>query len=465
MGTPGRQASRRLAFTVALLAVLPGASLSDRLVRVPGDPVWVRHSEGSVGGGEASLVVGPLGQRVYMAGEADYDYSTTTYDALTGARLWGQRWDAPAGGVDTPTAIAVSSDDTKVIVTGASSTPDFQTTDFGTVAYDSATGAELWAAQYDGPVHDADTAVAGSFSPDGTRVFVTGTSWGLEPGGEDFLTIAYDAGTGQPIWSARYDGRQRDRDHATALAVSPDGTKLFVTGWGDEREFTASDYITLAYDTSTGQRLWKGVYTPNSGGSDESTAIAVAPDGSTVYVTGESTGLNAGDFLTIAYDPSTGARRWVRRYDGPAKSDDRAVAIALSPDGARVFVTGSSDHFPSFTEYDTVAYRASDGKALWARQYDGGSYDDATALTVSPDGSSVIVTGLSDVDDNGDYFTIAYGAASGDELWTDRYDGLGPSDDAATDIGFSPDGALVFVTGRSQQDLQFTYTTIAYDTG
>jgi hypothetical protein len=42
-------------------------------------------------------------------------------------------------------------------------------------------------------------------SPDGTTVFVSGTSIGRD-GSFDYATVAYDASTGHGLWLARYNG-------------------------------------------------------------------------------------------------------------------------------------------------------------------------------------------------------------------------------------------------------------------
>ena len=68
----------------------------------------------------------------------------------------------------------------------------------------------------------------------------------------------------------------------------------------------------------------------------------MSPDGATVYVTGSSADrTNRENYVTIAYDSSTGSRVWVRRYKSAEDSDDLGYALGVSPDGVAVFVTGS----------------------------------------------------------------------------------------------------------------------------
>src|SRR5262249_29457319 len=70
-------------------------------------------------------------------------------------------------------------------------------------------GSVQWTGLHDGNA----TSVAAS--PDGSRVFVTGST------SDDYATVAYDAATGQQLWDSRYDGPTSGRDFAASVAVSP----------------------------------------------------------------------------------------------------------------------------------------------------------------------------------------------------------------------------------------------------
>lgn len=59
-------------------------------------------------------------------------------------------------------------------------------------------------------------------------------------------------------------------------------------------------------------------------------------------MSGTSSGkISEGDYATVAYDASTGARLWAGRYNGPVDGWDAAQSAVTSPDGSRVLVTGA----------------------------------------------------------------------------------------------------------------------------
>ena len=427
----------------------------------PGSQLWVQRYNGPGNSFDAasSVAVSPGGSRVFVTGESQGarsgpDYATVAYSAVTGARLWAARYNGPGNGSDAASAVAVSPGGSRVFVTGASqgarSGPDY-----ATVAYSAVTGARLWAARYNGPGNGSDAASAVAVSPGGSRVFVTGASQGARSG-PDYATVAYSAVTGARLWAARYNGPGNGSDAASAVAVSPGGSRVFVTG--ASRGATTTGYLTVAYSAATGARLWVQRYNGPGNGNDAAYSIAVSPGGSRVFVTGASRGTRSGpDYATVAYSAVTGARLWVQRYNGPGNGSDEAYSVAVSPGGSRVFVTGGSRGTRSGQDYATVAYSAATGARLWVTRYNGpATYDDAArAVAVSPLGSTVYVTGGS----NPGSATLAYSAATGAQLWLARH-----SDMLLAAVAVSPGGSRVYVTGLTGP-FPNDYATVAHRAG
>jgi hypothetical protein len=110
-------------------------------------------------------------------------------------------------------------------------------------AYAAATGARLWSVRTS--IRQGSLAV----SPDGTKLFLAGEAPG--PDGDHptlYGTASLSAGTGTQLWIARY--RSTFTASANAVAVSPDGSQVFVTGDVDSPEpaFVPS-IVTLAYSS------------------------------------------------------------------------------------------------------------------------------------------------------------------------------------------------------------------------
>ena len=106
-----------------------------------------------------------------------------------------------------------------------------------------------------------------------------------------------------------------------------------------------------------------------------------------------------------------GARRWVSRYNGPGNGYDAATAIAISPDGSTVYVPGRTYRPGAAGGYGTVAYNAATGAQRWVSQHHCSSIDKSSAVIVSPDGKA----------SGQGYETVAYDAATGQQQWARRY--------------------------------------------
>src|SRR5512146_992464 len=102
-------------------------------------------------------------------------------------------------------------------------------------------GTQLWVKRYNGPGNDYDAAYSVAVSPSGGMVFVTGTSPGVHSG-SDYATVAYNAATGAQRWVRRYHG-PGNGGSANSVAVSPAGGMVFVTGTSRGVN-SGSDYAT-----------------------------------------------------------------------------------------------------------------------------------------------------------------------------------------------------------------------------
>jgi DNA-binding beta-propeller fold protein YncE len=404
----------------------------------------------------AGLGVSPDGSTVFVTGSAssggspDQHIVTVAYNAATGARIWVARYYVPGGSSDAA-SLAVSPDGSTVFVTGGAGATS-GAGGYVTMAYNAATGATLWVRRYDPPGDDG-AAHAVVVSPDGSRVFVTGGIGAESTDLTNFVTVAYDAATGTSLWVQHYVGPGDAGGGAVAAGMSPDGSILFVAGVADYSD-GQTQFATLAYATATGALQWVAPY--NVFGTADS--IAVSPDGARVYVTGSD--------RTAAYDAATGASVWVADY-GNGRRAGLATSVAVSPDGAAVFVTGSSiTGKVDMGAYATVAYDAATGTTLWTQLYPGRSGSTRGAsVAVSPDGTKVFVTGGDETAaGNTSYATLAYNVSTGTRLWARKYSGpLSAPDSEAASVQVSPDGSKVFVTGFSVglNDTE-DYATVAY---
>jgi outer membrane protein assembly factor BamB len=303
-----------------------------------------------------------------------------------------------------------------------------------------------WDSTFDGAEHKTDaTGAIGVVA--GGGVAVAGYTWAADaPGAPDFdiLVRVLDPLTGAPLWERTWDSGGSAYEWADSLAVSPDGTRIFVGGT------SRSDYVVLAFEAATGDLAWVSRYDGPAGGFDRLNALAVSADGAFVAATGESgTGLATDDLMdvaTVAFDAGSGALRWGARFNGPAQRNDRGFALAIHPDSGLVAVTGDADwaYLASGSSMPVLAYRA-DGSLAWASIHDDAAEEAGLAVDFSPSQGRVVVAGGV----GGSIATLALDEASGEEAW-ERLDLPETALSAwASSLAISPDGAQVVVAGQA----------------
>ena len=383
----------------------------------------------------------------------------------------------------------------------------------GTSQGTSVPGAQLWVKRYNGPGNSDDGASSVAVSPGGARVFVTGTSAkaGAGAGRGDYATVAYNAATGAQLWVKRYNGpgngcrpgplggRQPGRDRrctspgpATHRQPRGPATTPRSPTTPPPAPSCGSSATTAPATAATLPRRWPSART-GARCSSPGTATGAS-----------STGYQ--DYATVAYNAATGAQLWVKRYNGPGNSDDGAYSLAVSPagtDGVRHRgAVSSRARVLRHRRLQRRHRRPAVGQALQRprqRGYDRGprrwpSARRRTMVFVTGPGYGATrhrlrhgrlqrrhrrpamgqalqrlrrLSGGQRVGDRQprrgdgvrhrvprgrrqrDYATVAYNAATGAQLWVKRYNGPGNGDDNATSVAVSPDGKAVFVTGAS----------------
>lgn len=366
----------------------------------------------------AGGVVRAAGGRL-AAGKADV--------SVPGTRLWAKRFSAPGLSDDRPAAVAVSPSGGTVYVTGSTEYPDatgsMPASFIGTVAYSAASGKRLWVQSFLGP-GNASFGNAIGVSPDGSKVYVTGQA------GTEIATVAYNAATGHYLWS-RLSADPLGTATATALAVSHDGGELFVSG-GASGPTGTTNLDTVAYDAVSGALLWTRRVPASPAGS-----IIVSPDDSAVFVV-SGTGGGSSSFTTVSYAAATGHQRWASSFPGPAFP--AMCRLAGSPDGTKVFTSCDAPG----AKFLTVGYDAANGKQLWQALYQHDSLPTVPS-DVAATNSQVFVTGGS----NGHIVTVAYGSGAGHQQWASLYPKPGGTSAAGFAIAVSPQGSTVYAVGSA----------------
>ncbi len=165
-----------------------------------------------------------------------YDVVLHRYAAATGDTVWTTQYNSSGTDGDDPVQMICDAAG-NLLVTGSRSG------DFMVLKFDQADGSLIWPAFYDGPAGGYDSGAAIIEGPGG-EVIVTGFSSGADFTW-DVTTVAFDPATGAQLWVEHYDPGDGRSDEGKALTVSAQGD-LYVTGYGD-LVATGSDLLAIRY--------------------------------------------------------------------------------------------------------------------------------------------------------------------------------------------------------------------------
>lgn len=370
-----------------------------------GDTVWVNRYNGASNLEDKVSAITCDNNAVYVTGWSfvpNRDIVTIKYDAATGTRLWTKTYNGTGNGGDYGFAIAVDASG-NVYVTGRSDAGSGQGQKFTTLKYDaSGNMVSGWPNVYvSGLSSSFDQAQAIKVDGSG-NVYVTGKSG--TAGTEDFLTLKINSG-GTTAWAKKYNGTQNAEDNAVALVIDNPLTAVYVAGYSF-RTGAVQDYMTIKYNASTGDSMAAASYNGPLGSTDQITTMVI-DNANNIYVTGFSAASASGfDYATIKYNSSL-AQQWLQRTTN--SGSDFPFSMAIDNASSHLYVAGSS--FTAGTNYDylTISYSL-DGTFNWEKKENstGNGNDYASGVAVQ-DTDRIYITGSANFSGTGiAFYTLRY---------------------------------------------------------
>ncbi len=387
---------------------------------------------------------------VYVTGNSDFEWLTMKYDA-SGALIWSQTY-SEAGITDTYGDDIQVDAEGNVYVTGYRWGP-FIDSDILLIKYDPS-GEQQWVAEYAGVGLNNDFPNDMELDAEG-NIFIGGYSYSVTVDA-DFATLKFD-NDGNLLWDVLFNGSAYADDWITDIALDDSGN-VYVAGI-TAGETSNDDYGIIKY-ASDGTEMWNTQF-DGIMATDWATSIAIDTLGHT-YVTGISQHYDEYiDYYTLKLD-SAGTEVWGIRWGVSGDGDSWASDIAVD-DSLNVIVTGVSYGGQFGFDYVTVQWDSA-GTESWVASHTNnlfGGYDEATALILDSE-NNVIVTGVTESDNQTtDVVTVKYDNG-GVEVWTHLFDGGEGVDDAAFYLGIdSTDAVIVGARAISTLNLE-NYSIFKY---
>jgi len=224
------------------------------------------------------------------------------------------------------------------------------------------------------------------------------------------------------------------------LAFEPDGSQLYVVGDSNTNVYQYS--LSTAFDVSTASFSRSLDVSPQD---PSPRGLAFKPDGSQLYVVARTSDNVYQYSLSTAFDVSTAS--FSQSFDvGP--QDTNPQGLVFKPDGSQLFVVGISNanvyQYSLSTAFDVST-------ASFSQSFDVGPQDTGPrGLTFNPDGSQLFVVG----DSNRNVYQ--YGLSTAFDISTASFSqsfDVSPQERGPRGLVFKPDGSHLYVVGRNSESV------------
>lgn len=353
---------------------------------------------------------------------------------------WIREYAGPAGGFDSAND-CISDNSGNLYVIG--STSNGNNDDLLLIKYNASTGDTIWSRIFNGPANGDDLAGRAVLDDSG-NLFVAGSSF--NGNNDDFLLIKYNTSTGDTIWTRTFNGLSNGFDRASDCTLDSSGN-LYVAGISHNG--SNKDYLTVKYNAATGDTIWTRRFDGHANARDEAYGCST-DSANNLFVTGYSHNGTDFNLLTIKYSTS-GDSIWTRKTNNSLDSLSNAYADCIVDASGDLFIVGMLGIQANWQNRYSMAIKYDgSGNTIWTNVYDGPTvYDQPLGCALDALGD-LYVSGTSYNDANDDFFIMKYKSSNGNMLWTTRYNG--PTNGGDYAIGCALDGnGNLYVTGMTQK--------------
>jgi 6-phosphogluconolactonase (cycloisomerase 2 family) len=302
-------------------------------------------------------------------GDKFYDLSSAS---STGTKYVGSQDNQPMGH-------EFNNNGTKMYITGGTTDSIYQ--------YSLSTAYDVTTATYDNVSLDISATnpypTCLKFNNDGTKLWVVspntlaGTSESIYEYG---LTTAYDLSTASYSNVNLNLSAQESRPHG--IDFKPDGTKMFMTGWSNDRVYQYS--LSSAWDITTAS--YDNVNFSVSSQDGTPRGITLNGDGTKIFIAGDNSNTIYQYSLSTAYDIST------MSYDSVSFSvnnyESSPFQISFSSTGHKLFVIGSSGQ--AIDQFSTQGLDLQQEAIIYADDASSGEMLLGWDVAITPDGDRIV---------------------------------------------------------------------------